>query len=35
MIESRAVERGRTLEVGCATGTNAIYLAHHGFERFS
>jgi SAM-dependent methyltransferase len=32
MVESRAVEPGRTLEVGCGTGTNAIYLAQHGFE---
>jgi SAM-dependent methyltransferase len=32
MIESRAIEPGRTLEVGCGTGTNAIYLAHHGFD---
>jgi SAM-dependent methyltransferase len=32
MIESRAIEPGRTLEVGCGTGTNAIYLAGHGFE---
>ena len=32
MIESHAIEPGRTLEVGCGTGTNAIYLAQHGFE---
>ncbi len=32
MIESRAIVPGRTLEVGCGTGTNAIYLAQHGFE---
>jgi SAM-dependent methyltransferase len=32
MIESRAIASGRTLEVGCGTGTNAIYLAQHGFE---
>jgi len=32
MIESRAIEPGRTLEVGCGTGTNAIYLAEHGFD---
>jgi SAM-dependent methyltransferase len=32
MIESRAIEPGPTLEVGCGTGTNAIYLAEHGFE---
>ena len=32
MIESRAIPPGRTLEVGCGTGTNAIYLADHGFE---
>ena len=32
MIESRAIATGRTLEVGCGTGTNAIYLAQHGFE---
>lgn len=32
MIESRAIEPGRTLEVGCGAGTNAIYLAHHGFD---
>lgn len=32
MIESRAIAPCRTLEVGCGTGTNAIYLAQHGFE---
>jgi SAM-dependent methyltransferase len=32
MIESRVIAPGRTLEVGCGTGTNAIYLAQHGFE---
>jgi SAM-dependent methyltransferase len=32
MIESHAIEPGRTLEVGCGTGTNAIYLAEHGFD---
>jgi len=32
IIESRGVAPGRTLEVGCGTGTNAIYLAQHGFE---
>jgi SAM-dependent methyltransferase len=32
MIESAAIAPGRTLEVGCGTGTNALYLAQHGFE---
>jgi SAM-dependent methyltransferase len=32
MIESRVIAPGRTLEVGCGTGTNAIYLAQHAFE---
>jgi SAM-dependent methyltransferase len=32
IVESRAITPGRTLEVGCGTGTNAIYLAQHGFE---
>src|SRR5262245_30907763 len=31
-LESHAVAPGRALEVGCGTGTNAIYLAQHGFE---
>jgi len=32
MIASRAIAPCRTLEVGCGTGTNAIYLAQHDFE---
>src|SRR5262245_31994207 len=32
IIESHAIASGRALEVGCGTGTNAIYLAWHGFE---
>ena len=32
MIESRAIKPGRTLEVGCGTGTNAIWLAQRGFD---
>jgi SAM-dependent methyltransferase len=31
MIESGAIAPCRTLEVGSGTGTNAIYLAQHGF----
>ena len=31
-IESQTIAPGRTLEVGCGTGTNAIYLAQHGFD---
>ncbi|HEY6212324.1 MAG TPA: class I SAM-dependent methyltransferase [Vicinamibacterales bacterium] len=35
MIESGALPLGagtRTLEIGCGTGTNALYLADHGFN---
>ena len=32
MIESRAITPGRALEIGCGTGTNAIFLAERGFE---
>jgi SAM-dependent methyltransferase len=32
MIESGVIAPGRTLEIGCGTGTNALYLAEHGFE---
>ena len=32
MIESRAITPRRTLEIGCGTGTNAIFLAQHGFN---
>jgi SAM-dependent methyltransferase len=31
-VESRAVVPGRTLEIGCGTGTNAMFLAQHGFD---
>jgi len=32
MIEARAIAPGRALELGCGTGTNAIFLAQRGFE---
>ena len=32
MVESGAIAPGRTLEIGCGTGTNAIFLAEHGFN---
>ncbi|MCC6740601.1 MAG: class I SAM-dependent methyltransferase [Planctomycetia bacterium] len=32
MVESRAILPGRTLEVGCGTGTNAVFLAERGFD---
>lgn len=32
VLDAHAVPRGRALEVGCGTGTNAVYLARRGFE---
>lgn len=32
LVEAEALPRGRTLELGCGTGTNAVYLAERGFE---
>lgn len=32
LIGSGVVVPGRTLEIGCGTGTNAIFLAQHGFD---
>jgi SAM-dependent methyltransferase len=32
MIEADVIAPGRALEIGCGTGTNAIYLAQHGFD---
>src|SRR5262245_41434246 len=32
IIESHVIAPGLALEVGCGTGTNAIYLAQRGFE---
>ena len=31
LLRSHAVERGRALDVGCGTGTNALWLARQGF----
>ena len=32
LVEARAVPAGRTLEIGCGTGTNALWLASQGHE---
>lgn len=32
LIEQEKLSPGRALEVGCGTGTNAIYLARHGWQ---
>jgi SAM-dependent methyltransferase len=32
LIVSRVIVPGRTLEIGCGTGTNAIFLAQRGFD---
>jgi cyclopropane fatty-acyl-phospholipid synthase-like methyltransferase len=32
LIEGESLCPGRALDLGCGTGTNCIYLAHHGWE---
>ncbi|HYO97162.1 MAG TPA: class I SAM-dependent methyltransferase [Polyangiaceae bacterium] len=32
LVEQRVITPGRTLDVGCGTGTNAIWLSSRGFE---
>ena len=32
LINSKTISPCKTLEVGCGTGTNSLWLAHHGFS---
>lgn len=32
LLDQLEVQPGRTLEIGCGTGTNAVYLAQRGFD---
>lgn len=32
LVESGQIKPGRAIDLGCGTGTNAIYLAQHGFD---
>ncbi len=32
LIESHTIQPGRAIDLGCGTGSNAIFLAQHGFE---
>jgi len=32
VVQTKTVAPGRTVELGCGTGTNAVYLAEQGFE---
>src|SRR5438477_6219122 len=32
LVEAGRLTPGRTLDLGCGTGTNAVYLAEHGFD---
>jgi SAM-dependent methyltransferase len=32
LVEGGAIPPGRAIDIGCGTGTNAVYLARHGFD---
>ncbi len=32
LVENRSIRPGRTIDLGCGTGSNAIFLAQRGFE---